>query len=136
MPSPQEEAAFLTRYKKLNPAQKEAVDTIFGPVMVIAGPGTGKTEVLSMRIAQLLRSEAQVQPQEILCLTYTDEATNAMRRRLVQIIGPAAHKVNIYTFHAFCNSVIQNNSEYFSLRTLQPITDLERTDLLYKMLEE
>ncbi|MCW3123958.1 MAG: ATP-dependent helicase [Flavipsychrobacter sp.] len=127
---------FLDRYNKLNDQQKEAVDTIYGAVMVIAGPGTGKTEVLAMRIAYLLRSEAQVQPQEILCLTYTDEATNSMRRRLVQIIGPAAHKVNIYTFHGFCNSVIQNNGDYFSMRTLQPISDLERTELLYEMLEE
>jgi len=130
------EDLFLERYTKLNERQKEAVDHIYGPVMVIAGPGTGKTEVLSMRIANLMRSEAQVQPHEILCLTYTEEATSSMRRRLVQIIGPAAHKVNIYTFHAFCNNVIQNNSESFSLRSLQPITDLERTEILYKMLEE
>ena len=127
---------FSERFNKLNDRQKEAVETIYGPVMVIAGPGTGKTEVLSMRIASLLESEAQVQPHEILCLTYTDEATNSMRRRLVQIIGPAAHKVNIYTFHGFCNNIIQNNSESFSMRTLQPMTDLERTDLLYKMLED
>ena len=130
------EDLFLERYYKLNERQRDAVDTIYGAVMVIAGPGTGKTEVLAMRIAALLRSEAQVQPQEILCLTYTEEATNSMRRRLVQIIGPAAHKVNIYTFHAFCNNVIQNNSEYFSLRTLQPISDLERTELLYKIIED
>src|SRR3954466_4713813 len=104
---------FIERYNALNERQKEAVESIYGAVMVIAGPGTGKTEVLSMRIAQLLRSEAQVQPHEILCLTYTDEATNAMRRRLVQIIGPAAHKVQIYTFHGFCNSVIQAAPDYF-----------------------
>ena len=131
-----DENLFSERYNKLNDRQKEAVNHIYGPVMVVAGPGTGKTEVLSMRIANLLRSEAQVQPHEILCVTYTEEATNAMRRRLVQIIGPAAHKVNIYTFHAFCNNVIQNNSEYFSMRTLQPVTDLERTEMLYKLLEE
>jgi len=130
------EDIFLERYNNLNEQQREAVDNIYGPVMVIAGPGTGKTEVLSMRIANLLRSEAQVQPNEILCLTYTDEATNAMRRRLVQVIGTAAHRVNIHTFHAFCNNIIQNNSEYFSLRSLQPITDLERTELLYSMLED
>src|ERR1700759_4702335 len=130
------EDVFLDRYNKLNERQREAVDTIYGPVMVIAGPGTGKTEVLAMRIANLLRSEAQVQPHEILCLTYTDEATNAMRRRLVQIIGAAAHKVNISTFHGFCNNVIQHNSEYFSMRALQPITDLERTEFLYEMLED
>ncbi len=127
---------FRERYAKLNEQQKDAVDTIYGPVMVIAGPGTGKTEVLSMRIANLLASEAQVQPQEILCLTYTDEATNSMRRRLLQVIDTAAHKVNISTFHGFCNNVIQSNPEYFSHRTLQPVTDLERTELLYKMLDE
>lgn len=130
------EQLFLDRYNNLNENQREAVDTIYGPVMVIAGPGTGKTEVLSMRIANLLRSEAQVQPSEILCLTYTDEATNSMRRRLVQTIGTAAHKVNICTFHAFCNNVIQNNSELFGIRALQPITDLERTELLYEMMDE
>src|SRR5580698_4318388 len=133
---PVNEDLFLKRYNDLNERQQDAVNAIYGPVMVIAGPGTGKTEVLSVRIANLLRSEAQVQPHEILCLTYTEEATNSMRRRLVNIIGPAAHRVNIFTFHAFCNNVIQNNSEYFSQRTLQPISDLERTELLYKMLEE
>lgn len=129
------EEAFQFRYQNLNQEQRTAVDTIYGPVMVIAGPGTGKTEVLSMRIANLLRSEAQVQPHEVLCLTYTEEATNAMRRRLVQVIGTAAHKVNIYTFHAFCNNIIQSHSEYFSLRSLQPITDLERTEMLHEILE-
>lgn len=130
------EEVFLERYNGLNEQQQEAVDTIYGPVMVIAGPGTGKTEVLSMRIANLLRSEAQVQPHEILCLTYTEEATNAMRRRLVNVIGTAAHRVNICTFHAFCNNVIQSNSEHFSMRSLQPVTELERTELLYEMLEQ
>lgn len=130
------EDLFAERYNKLNERQQEAVNHIYGPVMVIAGPGTGKTEVLSMRIANLMLSEAQVQPHEILCLTYTEEATNSMRRRLVQITGPAAHKINIHTFHAFCNNVIQSNSDYFGVRSLQPITDLERTEILYKMLEE
>jgi len=130
------EDLFLERLSKLNDRQREAVDTIYGAVMVIAGPGTGKTEVLAMRIANLLRSEAQVQPQEILCLTYTDEATNSMRKRLVQITGPAAHKVNIHTFHGFCNMVIQNNSEYFSKRELQPISDLERAELMHDILEK
>lgn len=130
------EDAFQQRYNKLNEQQQQAVNSVYGPVMVIAGPGTGKTEVLSMRIANLLRSDAQVQPNEILCLTYTDEATNAMRRRLLQIIGPDAHRVNIGTFHAFCNNVIQNNSEHFSIRSLQPITDLERSALLYEIIEE
>ncbi|MBS1643843.1 MAG: ATP-dependent helicase [Bacteroidetes bacterium] len=136
MRTEQEELAFLTRYNKLNTAQKAAVDTIYGPVMVIAGPGTGKTEVLSMRIAQLLRSDAQVQAQEILCLTYTDEATHAMRKRLVQIIGPLAHKVQIFTFHAFCNTVIQSNPEYFGKGSMQPLSDLERIETIHEIIDK
>lgn len=129
------EDVFLQRYALLNANQKEAVDTIYGPVMVIAGPGTGKTEVLAMRIANLLRTDAQVKPYEILCLTFTDEATVAMRRRLLQIIGEDAHKVYIFTFHAFCNQVILNNPHHFGYRDLMPISDLERTELLYQLLE-
>lgn len=130
------EEIFHVRYNKLNEEQKLAVETIEGAVMVIAGPGTGKTEVLSLRIANLLRSDMQVEPHEILCLTYTDEATNSMRKRLVDIIGTAAHKVNIFTFHAFCNNIIQNYSDYFSKKSLQPITDLELNDILYDMIDE
>jgi len=130
------EALFLARYNKLNAKQKEAVDTIYGPVMVIAGPGTGKTEVLAMRIANLLRSDAQVKPYEILCLTFTDEGTVAMRKRLLQIIGEDAHKVHIFTFHAFCNTIIQSNPEYFGLRDLMPISDLERMNLIYEIIKE
>ncbi|NCX95673.1 MAG: ATP-dependent helicase [Chitinophagia bacterium] len=123
-------AIYHQHYEKLNDAQKNAVNTIFGPVMAIAGPGTGKTEVLAMRIANMLQSDAQIAPGEILCLTYTDEATNSMRNRLLKIIGIEAHKVHIYTFHAFCNSVIQAHSEYFSHRNLQVIDDLERTEIV------
>lgn len=129
------EAAFSKRYQELNPQQKEAVDTIYGPVMVIAGPGTGKTEVLAMRIANLLRSDAQVKPHEILCLTFTDEGAVAMRTRLLSIVGEQAHKINIYTFHSFCNSIIQSQTEYFGWRDLQPISDLEKMDLVYDIIE-
>ncbi len=130
------ETAFQSRYDKLNEHQRKAVDTIYGPVMVIAGPGTGKTEVLAMRIANLLRSDAQVKPWEILCLTFTDEGSVAMRRRLLQIVGEDAHKVNIFTFHAFCNQVILNNQQYFGTRELMPISELERMELLYEIIEE
>ncbi len=126
---------FNERYNTLNAQQKLAVDTIYGPVMVIAGPGTGKTEILAMRIANLLRSDTQVKPHEILCLTYTDEGTVAMRKRLLQIIGNEAYSINIYTFHAFCNNIIQTNPEYFGLRDLQPISELERTEMLHEILE-
>ena len=130
------EQNYSERYALLNEAQRVAVDTIEGPVMVIAGPGTGKTEVLGMRIANLLRSDAQVLPQEILCLTYTEEAAHNMRKRLSSIVGLAAQKVNIHTFHGFCNNIIQNHSEYFGMRQMEPISDLERISLLQSILAE
>src|SRR5690606_25288142 len=57
------------------------------------------------------------------------------RKRLLQIIGEEAHRVNIFTFHAFCNTVIQHNAEYFGLRELQPVSDLERTEMIHDVLE-
>src|SRR5947199_3933161 len=100
---------FSKYYNDLNPEQKLAVDTIEGPVMVIAGPGTGKTQILSARIGKILLSDAHIEPGNILCLTYTDAGVVAMRKRLLQFIGADAYKVAIYTFHAFCNDVIQDN---------------------------
>ena len=72
---------FETRYRALNVHQKQAVDTIDGPVMVVAGPGTGKTELLGVRVANILRSTDAL-PGNILCLTFTDSGANAMRERL------------------------------------------------------
>ena len=69
-------------YDRLNAAQKRAVDQLEGAVMVIAGPGTGKTQILAVRIAKIL-NDTDAQAHNILCLTFTDAATIAMRRRLV-----------------------------------------------------
>ena len=103
---------FKTRYNKLNSAQKEAVDTIDGPLLVVAGPGTGKTELLSMRAANILRVTDTL-PENILCLTFTDSGANAMRARLASIIGTDAYKVAIQTFHSFGTEIINHHSEYF-----------------------
>ena len=103
---------FETRYKKLNTAQRSAVDTIDGPLLVIAGPGTGKTELLSMRTANILQ-KTDTLPQNILCLTFTDSGANAMRERLAAIIGPDAYKVAIHTFHSFGTEIINQNNHYF-----------------------
>jgi DNA helicase-2/ATP-dependent DNA helicase PcrA len=123
---------FNQEYQKLNEKQKEAVDTIEGPVMVIAGPGTGKTQILAARIGKILL-DTDVLPQNILCLTYTEAGALAMRRRLLQFIGPDSYKVNIYTFHGFCNDIIQENLSLFEKTALNPISDLERIQL-YKTL--
>jgi DNA helicase II / ATP-dependent DNA helicase PcrA len=125
---------FETQYAQLNEAQKKAVDTIEGPVMVIAGPGTGKTQILSSRIGKILL-EGDAQPQNILCLTYTDAGVIAMRKRLLSFIGADAHKVNICTYHAFCNDVIQDNLNLFEKNILEPITDLESVDLFRKLID-
>ncbi|MFZ1258479.1 MAG: ATP-dependent DNA helicase [Candidatus Saccharimonas sp.] len=103
---------FTARYKKLNKAQQQAVDTIDGPLLVIAGPGTGKTELLSMRTANILQ-KTDTLPENILCLTFTDSGATAMRERLASIIGPAAYKVAIHTFHSFGAEVINQHAEYF-----------------------
>ncbi|HVZ98346.1 MAG TPA: UvrD-helicase domain-containing protein, partial [Chitinophagaceae bacterium] len=92
---------FQKEYNRLNEQQRKAVDTIEGPVMVIAGPGTGKTQILSARIGKILL-DTDTQPQNILCLTYTDAGVIAMRKRIQSFIGADAYKVHIYTFHAFC----------------------------------
>src|SRR5919205_1756675 len=104
---------FEEEYNRLNEQQRKAVDQIEGPVMVIAGPGTGKTQILSARIGKILLSDAHAEPHNILCLTYTDAGVVAMRRRLASFIGPDAYKVAIYTFHAFCNGIIQENLSLF-----------------------
>ncbi len=126
------EQRFLEEYDRLNEKQKQAVDHIEGPVMVIAGPGTGKTQILASRIGKILL-QPDTSPQNILCLTYTDAGAVAMRKRLLQFIGPDAYKVNIYTFHAFCNDVIQDNLYLFEKTALDAISDLEKIEL-YKTL--
>jgi DNA helicase-2/ATP-dependent DNA helicase PcrA len=103
---------FLQLLEKLNIAQRQAVDTVEGAVMVIAGPGTGKTQILTLRIANILL-RTDVNPENILALTFTESGVMAMRKRLVSIIGTPGYRVNIYTFHGFCNDLIQNNVEEF-----------------------
>ena len=126
--------AFEAIYEGLNPQQKTAVDTIEGPVMVIAGPGTGKTQILSARIGKIML-ETDTPPENILCLTYTDAGAIAMRKRLVQFIGTSAYKVNISTFHSFCNDIIQDNLSLFDKTNLDPISELEKIELFKKLID-
>lgn len=104
--------SFGEAYKQLNAAQRQAVDTIDGPVMVVAGPGTGKTQLLSMRVANILR-QTDALPGNILCLTFTESGAMAMRQRLVSLMGPDGYKVAIHTFHSFGSEVINRNPEFF-----------------------
>lgn len=128
------EKKFTEEFEKLNEKQQLAVNSIEGPVMVIAGPGTGKTQILASRIGKILL-DTDAGPENILCLTYTDAGVVAMRKRLLQFIGPEAYKVNIATFHAFCNDVIQDNLPLFEKTALDPITELEKIQLFKELID-
>jgi DNA helicase-2/ATP-dependent DNA helicase PcrA len=125
---------FIKEYQQLNERQQLAVETTEGPVMVIAGPGTGKTQILAARIGKILL-DTDTSPENILCLTYTDAGTIAMRRRLLSFIGPDSYKVNIHTFHSFCNDIIQENLSLFEKTALDPISDLERIQLFKTLID-
>lgn len=128
------ERKFAEEFERLNEKQQLAVNTIEGPVMVIAGPGTGKTQILASRIGKILL-ETDALPENILCLTYTDAGVMAMRKRLLQFIGPDAYKVHLYTFHAFCNDVIQENLSLFEKTSLDPVSELEKIQFYKELID-
>lgn len=128
---------FQEAFQTLNDAQKRAVMQTEGPVMVVAGPGTGKTQLLAARVGYILDQVADINPRNILCLTYTDAGAIAMRKRLLHFIGPEAYNVNIFTFHSFCNKIIKENiSEFGGFRNLQALSDLEHVEVLHEIIDE
>jgi DNA helicase-2/ATP-dependent DNA helicase PcrA len=129
-------SAFDREYKRLNPRQKEAVDTIEGPVLVIAGPGTGKTQLLSARVARIL-DQTDTPAQNILCLTFTENGAQNMRERLTRFISQDAHRVTVSTYHAFGGDLIRNYPEYFSQTRLQnPVDELGKYQILAEIIEK
>lgn len=105
--------SFKEEYAKLNKEQKRAVDSIEGPLLVIAGPGTGKTQLLTTRVANILRG-SDAAPQNILCLTFTESAAYEMRERLINIVGQSAYNITISTYHAFGSELIRRFPDYFN----------------------
>jgi superfamily I DNA/RNA helicase len=90
---------------ELNPVQFQAVTTIDGPSLIIAGPGSGKTRVLTYRIAYLL--EQGIPPHEILALTFTNKAAREMKERIERVVGPKAHSVWAGTFHSIFARILR-----------------------------
>lgn len=126
--------SFEESYKSLNKEQKEAVDYIDGPLLVVAGPGTGKTQLLSLRAAQILL-KTDTDPSNILCLTYTNKASINMKERLLALIGPEANKINVKTFHSFANDIIDSYPEYFwNGAYLKPIPETRQLEIIENIL--
>lgn len=135
---------FYEQYTQLNNEQKRAVDLIDGPLLVLAGPGTGKTQLLSARVANIL-DKTDTLPQNIVCLTFTEMATHNMRQRLMGMIGEAAYDVHISTYHSFGSDIIRSYPEYFvelnletgeDSRLERPIDDLTKTQILNDLIQK
>lgn len=128
--------AFQKALGMLNTEQLQAVQQTEDPIMVMAGPGTGKTQLLGVRVGYILQN-TDAKAHNILCLTFTNAGAVAMRSRLLSFIGPEAYNAHIYTYHAFCHSVIQDNIEYFGgYRDLQLVSDLEQVEILNQIIDE
>ena len=106
---------YLQAFNSLNDAQRLAVTTIDGPILVIAGPGTGKTQLLTTRIGYILANSDSA-PEDILCLTFSDAAARTMQNRLANIIGSAAFRVTIQTYHSFGSELILRYPDLFDLK--------------------
>ncbi len=119
-----------------NKKQKEAIEHIWGPLLVVAGPGTGKTRIIIERIMYILK-HADVKPQNILALTFTESAAATMRKRLQEEIGTDAYRVRITTFHSFCNSIIETYPHYFPhIIGSTHVHEAERIHILHTILQE
>ena len=108
---------------QLNPRQREAVATTEGPVLIIAGPGSGKTRVITHRIAYLIQ-EKSVPPWQIFATTFTNRAAREMRERVLRILDYSNHgRLSISTFHSFCASLLRREAEKAGLTSRFPILD-------------
>ena len=117
----------------LNAAQRQAVETLDGPVLVLAGAGTGKTRVLITRLAHLLVT-GRAKPWNILAVTFTNKAAREMRERIAAIIGPAAEQIWLGTFHAICVRILRRHAELVGLKSNFTILDADDQVRLLKQL--
>lgn len=116
----------------LNENQRKAVEYLDGPLLVLAGPGTGKTQLLSEKVAYILK-HTDTNPENILCLTFTDAGAMNMRERLKTVIGQDALKVNIGTYHAFGSEILaqyKNYSEDYNRQLDSPIDEITQFKII------
>ena len=120
----------------LNPAQREAVEAIKGPVLILAGPGSGKTKVITHRVAYLVKL-CGVSPHHIMAVTFTNKAAREMRERLEQLLGQTAEALSLGTFHAICARILRREGKAIGLDSNFVIYDEDdQLRLMKQVLEE
>jgi len=120
----------------LNPEQRDAVETTEGPVLVLAGAGTGKTRVLTTRLAHILAT-GRARPWELLVVTFTNKAAREMRERITHLIGPSAEGLRwLGTFHSVAAQILRRHAELVGLKSSFTILDTDDQERLLKQLLE
>ena len=126
---------FELEFNKLNPQQREAVEVVEGPLLIVAGPGTGKTQTLALRLANILK-KTQAKPHNLLALTFTEAAAINLKKRLAGIIGSEAFGITATTFHAFCARIHSTfPAEFASTRERISIDELRQIQLFREILQ-
>ena len=120
---------------RLNPEQREAVEAVDGPLLVLAGAGTGKTRVLTTRFAHILMT-GRAQPWQVLAVTFTNKAAREMRERVSAILGQPAEGLWLGTFHALCARMLRRHAEAAGLRSDFTILDTDDQNRLLKQVCE
>ena len=108
----------------LNPAQREAAETVEGPILILAGPGSGKTRVITHRVAYLIKV-CGVKPHNIMAVTFTNKAARAMEERLEQLLGQTSEALTLGTFHAICARILRREAGVIGLNPRFVIYDAE-----------
>ncbi|MDD2566277.1 MAG: ATP-dependent DNA helicase [Candidatus Gracilibacteria bacterium] len=129
------EQNFLESLASLNSEQKLAVESIYGPVMVVAGPGTGKTQIMALRAANII-IKTGTDPRNILITTFTEAGIISLKKRLFDFIGVDSYKINVSTIHSFCNDVISEFPEKFlEFRAFKTIDEIEQIEIFESIIE-
>ena len=130
------ELNFETEYNKLNTEQKKAVDSIYGQVMVVAGPGTGKTQIIWLRTANIILKTG-IRPENILITTFTDAWVIAIKKRLVKFLWNTGYKVTVSTIHSFAQDVIKTFPEKFiEYKAWSLIDDVESLEIIKRITDK